>query len=335
MGKLVSIIVPVYKTAPYVEQAVKSIQNQTYKNIEIILVDDGSPDNSGLICDNLAAEDHRIRVVHKLNGGSSDARNVALHVAKGELIMYMDSDDYWGDSSTILESLVEMITVYWEDCDFLIFNYKQYYQQEKLLENNRTYPVAFLKGKNKYEKFNFFASIGHFPMSAWSKLIKRDLLVNNDIHFIKGICGEDIPWFVELIDKCKNFEITNDYLYTYRKQVPGTITSQFSNKKYNDLITIVENCTQKVLEKNYNPELAEAIFAFMAYEYAILIAQSLHIEKNKWSKYHKWLKKYRWLLKYAHNRKTTLVKICLKIVGIRYTGYILNLYIKKFVNRSI
>ena len=94
MEKLISVIVPVYNVEEYVEKCVLSIINQTYKNLEIILVDDGSTDNSGKICDEIAIKDNRIKVIHKKNGGLSDARNVGIDIAKGDYLGFVDSDDY-------------------------------------------------------------------------------------------------------------------------------------------------------------------------------------------------------------------------------------------------
>ena len=117
MERLVSVIVPVYKTEQYVEQAVASILNQNYGNIEVLLVDDGSPDESGAICERLAAGDARVRVIHKLNGGLSDARNVGLELAAGDLITYMDSDDFWVDDPWMLTRLVRTMNEHWADSE--------------------------------------------------------------------------------------------------------------------------------------------------------------------------------------------------------------------------
>lgn len=94
MNKLITVIVPVYNVAKYLEKCVKSIQDQTYKSLEIILVDDGSTDSSGAICDKYATEDSRIRVIHKPNGGLSSARNAGLDAATGDYVGFIDSDDY-------------------------------------------------------------------------------------------------------------------------------------------------------------------------------------------------------------------------------------------------
>ena len=94
MEDLITIVVPVYKVEKYIDRCVTSILNQTYKNLQIILVDDGSPDNCGKICDEYAKKDNRIEVIHKENGGLSDARNAGINIAKGKYIAFVDSDDY-------------------------------------------------------------------------------------------------------------------------------------------------------------------------------------------------------------------------------------------------
>ena len=94
MKKLISVVLPIYNVENYIEKCMESVLNQTYKNIEIILVDDGSPDNCPIICDQYVKEDNRVKVVHKENGGLSDARNAGIKVANGDYITFIDSDDY-------------------------------------------------------------------------------------------------------------------------------------------------------------------------------------------------------------------------------------------------
>ena len=98
-NKMVSIIIPIYNVEKYSDECITSVINQTYKNIEIILVDDGSPDNCGKICDNYALKDKRIKVIHEKNGGLSFARNTGLNIATGEYVYFLDSDDYLTDNA--------------------------------------------------------------------------------------------------------------------------------------------------------------------------------------------------------------------------------------------
>ena len=123
MEKLISVIVPVYNVEEYVEKCVLSIINQTYKNLEIILVDDGSTDNSGKICDEIAIKDNRIKVIHKKNGGLSDARNVGIDIAKGDYLGFVDSDDYI--DYNMYEELFDVIKCH--DVDIVYSNFQTEY----------------------------------------------------------------------------------------------------------------------------------------------------------------------------------------------------------------
>lgn len=108
MNPLISIIIPVYKVEDYLEECVNSVLNQTYRNLEVILVDDGSPDNCPALCDNYARQDKRIKVIHKPNGGLSDARNEGLKNASGEYVLFLDSDDFYIDNEAISQLVKEV-----------------------------------------------------------------------------------------------------------------------------------------------------------------------------------------------------------------------------------
>ena len=121
----VSFIIPVFNVEHYLSQCVKSISCQTYRDVEIILVDDGSPDNSPALCDQLANEDSRIIVIHKINGGLSDARNAGLLKATGDYVVFVDGDDFWTKPEA-LEQLM-LIAEKHQECDFIGFNCSYYF----------------------------------------------------------------------------------------------------------------------------------------------------------------------------------------------------------------
>ena len=123
MNDLVSIVVPVYKTEKYIERCVWSIRNQSYSNLEIILVDDGSPDSCGELCDSFAQEDKRIQVIHKKNGGLSSARNAGIDISRGDFICFIDSDDYI--SASYVETLLTLIKT--TGSDFAKIDYVEVY----------------------------------------------------------------------------------------------------------------------------------------------------------------------------------------------------------------
>ena len=135
---LFSIIIPVYRTEKFLHKCIDSVLSQTYPNFELILVEDGSPDNCPQICEEYAKRDDRIRVIHKSNGGAASARNVGIRVAHGDYIMFMDSDDYW-NNSTALQSISEAIVAY--QCDVLCTNLCKTTSEYKMKKNTLPLPL--------------------------------------------------------------------------------------------------------------------------------------------------------------------------------------------------
>lgn len=203
---LISIIVPVYKVEPYLRRCLDSIVNQTYTNLEIILVDDGSPDNCPQICDEYAAKDNRIVVIHKENGGLSDARNAGLDICKGEYISFVDSDD-WVDERYIEVMIDSAIK---EDADISICNHKKTATttatrttfQSKLILLNSVQAIEKIFGQ---ESLTFIVS--------WGKIYKRRLW--NSLRFPKGKLYEDAYICHILYDDSKKICFINKILYYY------------------------------------------------------------------------------------------------------------------------
>lgn len=178
----ISVIVPIYKVEQYLDRCVKSIQNQTYENLEIILVDDGSPDSCGAMCDAYAKQDSRILVIHKLNGGLSDARNAGIEVATGEYLAFIDSDD-WMDAD-MLEILYNVCQQY--GADIAECSYRNLYSDCVKEETACTAEIV--------EADAIFALEGmldwkYFKPNAWNKLYKRKVI--GDIRYPKGKIHED------------------------------------------------------------------------------------------------------------------------------------------------
>ena len=182
---LISVIVPIYNVEKYLEKCIKSIINQTYKNLEIILVDDGSPDNCGKICDEFAERDKRIKVIHKENGGLSDARNFGLNVASGDYISFVDSDDY------INEKMYEILfsEIKKNDSDIVFCDYIKFSEDNINNFVPEKYDIII---HDKYSYLNLYYDNGHKhekAVVAWGKLYKRKLFDN--IIYPKGKRGED------------------------------------------------------------------------------------------------------------------------------------------------
>ena len=180
---LISVIIPCYNVEKYLYRCVDSIIGQTYKNLEIILVDDGSPDNCGKICDEYAAKDGRIKVIHKENGGLSDARNVAIDVAKGEWLTFVDSDDYL--TKDYVDTLYNLCIKYKTKvtvADWCIFAEGTY----PFMSKRKNKEILFSQNGALEDMFNQV----HFDVSACTKLYHHSLF--EGVRFPKGMLFEDL-----------------------------------------------------------------------------------------------------------------------------------------------
>lgn len=228
MSKLISVIIPVYNVEKYLERCVKSVINQTYKNLEIILVDDGAKDNSGIMCDELAKLDDRIIVIHKQNGGLSDARNHGLNIAKGEYIGFVDSDDY------IAEDMFETLynTIMENEADISIVSFYEMY-------NNKLIGVrdsGKLEIMNKLEAMKELLIDTKIQSYAWNKLFKRELF--NDLKFPTGKNFEDIATTLLLFEKCEKVALLEKPKYYYLRR-DDSIVGVRNSKTYTDYLEVI------------------------------------------------------------------------------------------------
>lgn len=204
---LISVIVPCYNVENYLKKCVDSILNQTYKNLEIWLVDDGSPDNCGQICDEYSKIDDRIKVIHKENGGLSDARNVAIDQATGEWITFVDSDDYVTDD--YVETLYNLVEKY--DCEVSVAWFRTFYEGQEPKEPSQVCLEEKMKPLFAVEQMFYQEK---FDTSAWAKLYHRNLF-EKGIRYPKGLLYEDLPTTYLLMLESKGVAFTNKVVYYY------------------------------------------------------------------------------------------------------------------------
>ncbi len=230
---LISIIVPVYKVEKYIYQCVDSIINQTHKNIEIILVDDGSPDNCGKICDEYAEKDSRIKVIHKENGGLSDARNHGIDAASGEWLMFVDSDDYI--ALNMAEMLFKAATEYMADivmCNFSRF--KDDYPYDKTTEELPSPFLFEIAEKNNFLYISENSKLSVYHISAWGKIYRRSLFY--ELRYPQGRIYEDSTIAPTLLDSAHRIICLKESYYFYRTN-PLSLTQQgFSIKHFDYLL---------------------------------------------------------------------------------------------------
>lgn len=243
----ISVIVPVYESEKYLDRCVQSILNQTYQDFELILVDDGSPDNSPLLCDKWAENDSRVYVIHKENGGASSARNAGLKIAKGRWIAFADSDD-WLDR-TALKTLYDLANQYNVPMAIGGMRVVQKYTDASIVmkQNAKVLSNADLMSR-------FFRLNGEPDThSVCGAIIRRDIL--EDYSFIEGRMNEDVETCYYLARKCEAAVYTDAPLYNYFKNIEGVTNSGFSKKKL-DLLDIWD-IVQKEVEQ-FTPEYSYA-----------------------------------------------------------------------------
>lgn len=327
MNFLISFIVPVYNVDKYLRECIYSLISQTYSLIEIILVDDDSTDDSGKICDELAQSDSRIQVVHIPHSGSSEARNVGIRKAQGDYLIFIDSDDFWINKQSLQFLIDELQQT--PECDVIHFNCSYYYPSTNIYKQWKPYSPLLMDTSDKNLIIQQLVQSGTVPMSACLKMIRRDLFDDQQLFFIKGIYSEDIPWFITLLGKSKRCKFINQYIYAYRKEVPNSISSTFSPKKFDDLLWVTQQELERLKNNQWSKEGKEALLSFLAYEYCILIGLSHFFSKSERIKQEKELRKLSYLFQYTLNPKVKIVACIYKLLGYRITSMLLNLYLSK------
>ena len=243
---LISVIVPVYNVEKYIEKCLDSIINQTYKNIEILLIDDGSTDSSGKICDDYSKQDKRIKVFHKENGGLSSARNYGVDKSKGEYLTFIDSDDIIElDYIDYLFGLIKKYDVELSICPYTV-----------IINNTKKYNF----GKNNIEELmdterclkRMLCEEG-FTVSACAKMYKKSLF--DDIKFPVNKLCEDNGTTYKLMFKCDNIAYGNISKYNYFKRPNSIMTSKFNIKRM-DLLDLTDTMCDDI-EKKY-PNIIDA-----------------------------------------------------------------------------
>lgn len=323
----VSFILPIYNVEKYLGECVESLLQQTYRDFEVILVDDGSPDNSPALCDAYAEKDSRVRVVHKQNGGLSDARNAGLAVAKGDYVIFVDSDDFWVGKDS-LQQLMEIVDAH-PECDFISFNCSYYYQDTKTYKKWVAFDETLAIPADKDTAMRSLVTSGTMPMSACLKVISRKSLLNMGLVFQKGILSEDIPWFIDLLEGCKKCMFVNHYIYAYRQNVSGSITHSGGERSFKCLFEIIKSELEKINKRNFSQTAIESLYSFIAYEFCILLAMLSYLPTERQNNMRKELYKYKWLLKYTNNPKVKKASLINKFFGIRVTEFVLRFYLQK------
>lgn len=316
-----SVIIPVYNVEEYITECIEMVLDQSYKDFELILVDDGSTDSSFDICNEYQKKDNRIKVIHKSNGGASSARNMGLDNAEGEYIIFIDSDDYWNGKDVLrnLSSIVDNGNP--EIIAFRCLNWNLSTDKKVVDLPEYNYDII---NKNDVEKtVHYLFSEKQLPGGPFSSTVKRSLIEKNSIRFIEGIKGEDYDWNFNLLLNAKSITATNDVNYVYRQSRKGSVTTTADFKSVKDLMFTINKWNIES-EKIENIEIKLDVKNYLAHIYSTALVICNRMSANDKKKAIGLLKEYKFILKYGYWRRLKLINIFVTLLGIKYTTWLLD-----------
>lgn len=310
-----SIIIPIYNTEKELSRCLDSILNQEYPNYEIILVDDGSRDRSGELCDQYARKNKQIKVVHQENAGCSADRNAGVNVAKGDFLIFVDSDDMWEGTEGL--SKLAQTAMENENADVLLFGiriYKEDGTPEKELQPNLPLTCSPEKGtvlRHLVYRYQYVSA-------SYCKAISRDMFLKNDLYFVKGLLSEDIEWSARVMIASRQIAVCHVSIYKRIRRGNGSITSQIGERNIRDILASLEKGIPYAEIHAESPHLLMLYYEYWSYQYAMLLCLlSIVKDSQEYLAFIERMKKLSWLLKFHHVPKVRLVNIAYRILGIK------------------
>lgn len=319
----VSVIIPVYKTEEFLKECIESVLSQSLEDMEIILIDDGSPDNCPHICDEYVVQYSHIKVIHKPNGGLSQARNYGIREARGEYILFLDSDDFWAEKDG-LESLIKVADYY--HCDVLNFQY-QYFDNDKKIVSGplKLIDADRMKGMDKAGEFEYLMNHSYYIACAWNKVIRRELLVTNDIYFQDGTTSEDIEWCARLAIYASSMKASNCSFYRYRQR-QGSITHSIGYPALLQLKLNIEKCIEYNELLCFQEAFKGSYLSYVAYQYGTFFISCSRVRDDRVQGLLKEMKKYRYLFQYDTDPKVAMLHKVEKILGFSGVCFLSKIY---------
>ena len=310
-----SIVIPVYKVEEYLDECVRSVLGQTYSNMEVILVDDGSPDRCGQMCDDWARKDHRVCVIHQENGGLSAARNTGIRNARGEYLLFLDSDDWW-ESDSVLDAVAKQLEC--TPVDVLSFNYRKSFNGVP----QPTYFEETLASSQQAEDLQQIVQQDRWINGACNKALSRKMLTENRLYFRLGITSEDIDWTLRVALTAETFAFANICVFVYR-QHSASISHTVAPKNVRMLCDNVLTCVRLLDDADAMKQ--EALKPYVAYQYGTLIYNVANLSKTDRMPLLPQIKQMKYLLDCSANPKVRLICRCSHLLGLSATMGLLRL----------
>lgn len=311
---MVSVIVPVYNVEKYLPDCIESILKQTYRDFELILVNDGSCDKSFIICEMYLRKDSRVLLINQENQGVSTARNVGLKMAAGRYVIFVDSDDFW-DSNQFLEQLVEIAEE--KQSDQVMFSMKRCLEDGTLKRQSRRTRCSYDFDLEK-DNLSDLIKLGKFNVSAWGSLYRAALLKENNLQFEKDLWSEDIDWTFKVINKVRFISYFDMDAYVYRSR-KNSICHKKEQKRCDSLLYIIQKWSKYLKTDMCQKTIRRNMLGVLAYQYYVLLGLLNYIKPQE--RIH--LESIRWVTAYGRDKKTMLCNLSCRIIGEKRTGKLL------------
>lgn len=316
-----SFVIPVYKAEKYLDECISSILMQTYSDYEIILVDDGSPDNSGLLCDSYAKQYSNIYTIHQENGGASAARNTGIRAARGQYIIFLDSDDFWFDKNGLEKVFRETL----KNPDMIVFASKDYYENTKEWYDDRYNYDDILNSLSPQECLHYMIGHDRFNVHPGKRAIKRKFILDNELFFKPGIRSEDIEVGIRAANCLPVYRFIDEKIYVYRHH-EDSVTTTIGLKHLLEYKSIIETFATWSYANN---DVRDALLSYLGYQLGLLIAFINSIKPDGYKKLLKELKQYTYLFKYTLYPRTKIVAVLYRLLGYRITCILLSYYLRR------
>ncbi|MBQ2944474.1 MAG: glycosyltransferase [Ruminococcus sp.] len=313
-----SIIVPMYNVEKYIGECIESLQSQSMKDFELIVVDDGSEDKSAQIVRSFAEKDSRVVLLKKENGGQSTARNFGLRHAKGEFVIFIDSDDFI-TRDDYLQTLFDKIQK--TDADVVMYRYNKFYENRNPQLEKCGYSFFGVTDITEPSRLiPMLVQRDAYYGSAWTKTVRRSLLLKNNIEFDEELRCEDIDWSYRIMEKAKRIACVDKEFLAYRQR-EGSVTKVCTLKNAEDFLFTLEKYKKRYesSETEIDENLRKGLLSSLAKYYANLFLSYGRV-KNKEKKYlKKRMKAISSLLDYADSYRPLLVRKFYRVFGFSVT----------------
>ena len=327
-----SIVVPIYNVEKYLAQCIESILCQTFKDFELILVNDGSKDNSAWICDEYETKDNRIHVIHKENAGVAAARNSGIRAATGTYVCFLDGDDYWKDKHVLQKINACIIN---NNADIVQLNYCFFDEKkQEIIYRNQKYFDNETDIEYKEKLFQLIRT-DCLTASAWGTVISREYINRYSLYFIEGVKNtEDVEWAIRAFACKPQFCVLNEEVYVYRKNREGAVTSTIC---YVNLCQHVETIVKSIeFLEDKSEEIRIPIMNYIMYQIIIAIGllHSASVKQFTVAEKKGLNEKLRPLFRknigtYHEQKKVNLAAKVYSLVGYKMMAKILGIYLDK------